>query len=53
MIPGGYSGHLIESDSLSSSMEGELDDEDEDNELEEALALHPGTKRGKKNIPNT
>ena len=38
MIPGGYSGHLVESES--SSMEGELDDEEED--LEEDLALHPG-----------
>ena len=39
MIPGGYSGHQLESDSLSSSLEGGLEDEDE---LEEALALHPG-----------
>lgn len=40
MIPSGYSGHLLESDSLSSG-EGELDDEDD--ELEDSLALHPGT----------
>ncbi len=38
MIPGGYSGHLLETDSLSS---GEYEDDDDD-DINDALTLHPG-----------
>ena len=38
MIPGGYSGHLLETDSLSSDEY----EEEEDDEINDVLTSHPG-----------